>query len=80
MDAGGGDQAAGLDSNRSPSVCLMSDEKRCCAVRTLNHISLSKNSDANEVNQRRGDAATDSITSELLEEIAAQSSNLALCT
>lgn len=84
MDAGGGHQAAGLDGNRSPSVCLsvclMSDEKRCCAVTTLNHVSLSKNTDANEVHHRYRDTATDSITSELLAQITAQSANAALCT
>lgn len=80
MDAGSGHQAAGLGGNRSPSVCLMSDERRCCAVTALNHVSLSKNTEANEVNHRYRDAATDSITSELLAQITSQSSNLALCT
>lgn len=69
MDVGGGHQAVGLGGNRSPSVCLMSDEKRCCAVTTLNPVSLSKNTDANEVNHRG--TATDSITSELLAQITA---------
>lgn len=52
MDVGGGHQAAGLGVSRSPSVCLMSDEKRCCAVTTLNHVSLSINTDANKVHHR----------------------------
>ncbi len=65
MDVGGWHQAAGLGGNRSPSVCLMSDEKRCCAVTALNHVSLSKNTDVNEVNHAHRDTATDSITSEL---------------
>lgn len=79
MDVGGEHQAAGMGGNRGPSVCLVSDEKRCCAVTSLNHVSRS--SDANEVNRRHRDTATDSITSELFTaQIAAQSSNVALCT
>jgi len=76
MDAGDGCPAASLVSNRSPSVCLMSDERRCCAVATLNHVSQRNNSDANEVKHRYRDTATHSITSQ----ITAQSSNLGLCT
>lgn len=80
MAVGGGHQAAGQGGSRSPSVCLMSDEKRCCAVTSLNHVSLSKNTDANEVNRGYRGTAADSITSELLAQITAQSSNAALCT
>lgn len=62
MDVGGRHWAAGLGGSRRLTVCLMSDEKKCCAVTRLNHGSLSKNTDTNEVNQRYTDTATDSIT------------------